>query len=228
MKKYSYGIACVSVENEYKMLMVRRRNTYEFIEFVFGKYPADDNRLIRMFSKMTIDEKLDIMSHNFNQMWWRIFLDEPRKPMYFTSKSKFETTFLCDDGARLDRLLRAAGYSTRIWEIPKGHGKKGESEIDIAVREFTEETRLPSNFYHIYPEATRSYSFIDSNITYVNKYFIAASPREFNLKIDMKNHDQIHEICEIKWMTIEEIKILCSQGVYNLAKPIINYVKKHI
>ncbi len=227
MIKNSYGIACVCMQDELKILMVCKRSTYEFNEFVFGKYPTNDNQLIHMFSKMTCDEKLDIMSHNFDQIWWRVFLNEPKKQLYYISKNKFESTFLYDGGARLDKLLRAAKHSSRIWEIPKGHGKKGENEIDAAVREFSEETKISSNDFQIMGGAKKSYSFMDKNITYVNTYYFAFCTKEYDLKIDITDHDQAREVSDIKWLTLSEIQNMGNSGLYKFVRTVFNYARKN-
>lgn len=76
--KRAFGVACVrynSEMREYEILMVRKRCTYAFHSFVAGKYDRGDERsMMNLFNAMTNQEKLDILSLDFDILWWRIWL----------------------------------------------------------------------------------------------------------------------------------------------------------
>ena len=56
--KKSYGIACCRYNLTTKLpeiLMIKKRYTYAFFDFVFTKYKKnDDNRLCKLFDQMSI------------------------------------------------------------------------------------------------------------------------------------------------------------------------------
>jgi ADP-ribose pyrophosphatase YjhB (NUDIX family) len=76
--KRSFGIACVRYNNiarQYEILMVRKRCTYAFISFVSGRYCLSNERTIMdLLNAMTNQEKLDVLSLDFDILWWRIWL----------------------------------------------------------------------------------------------------------------------------------------------------------
>jgi hypothetical protein len=76
--KRAYGIACVrynDIIRQYEILMVRKRCTYAFISFVSGRYCLSNERTIMdLLNAMTNQEKLDILSLDFDILWWRIWL----------------------------------------------------------------------------------------------------------------------------------------------------------
>jgi 8-oxo-dGTP pyrophosphatase MutT (NUDIX family) len=79
----SSGMACfrfesVGKEKKFQILLVKKRYTYNFVAFVFGQYTKkDEKRLKSLFSGMTLQEKLDILSLNFEILWYKIWLELP-------------------------------------------------------------------------------------------------------------------------------------------------------
>ena len=123
LRKTSYGIAVgrynTNKNNQFEILMVRKRYTYYYFSFVFGRYKKYNNKYLQyMFNNMTVAEKIDILSLKFSNMWYRIWLTDPEKTYhvntvnnkffklndaddqlknlqgYFRKKSKFESIFL--------------------------------------------------------------------------------------------------------------------------------------
>ena len=229
--KVSAGVACCRFNDDSKpeILLICKRYTYAFNSFAHSKYSVWDNdELITMFNGMTIDEKVDILSLNFTQIWYRVWLNAPRNSLYYSAKNKYETAFLPDNGARLRRLISKSVNADRIWEIPKGR-KNGKNEPDLqcAIREFTEETGIHKKTYKVFPYAKRFYSYTDAHIKYENTYFIAITRYNGAPKVHLGNQTQIDEICDIKWMTIENIRLIdISKRLETFIKPIFNFIKK--
>ncbi len=240
----SYGIALVkknklnTIHNQYEILMIKKRLTYSFIAFVKGIYNKNnENELIRMFNNMTVDEKFCIMSLNFNIMWYKSSLSLPYTNKYASKeltkyekcKMKFEKSFLNDNGKRLLNILKKSKSSKKIWEIPKGAVNKNESNINAAIREFYEETNIKKNkyklLYHINPII---YIFTDENITYKYVYYIGILlDNKYNLYLDFKPNSHIMEITELRFFSLDELKIInldkkfinCIKEIFKLAKP---------
>lgn len=226
--KQSLGVACCRIHNgRPEVLMVCKRYTYAYNMFVHGAYNATSDAVRGLFNQMTTDEKHDILSLNFNQMWYRIWLHLPKNGNYYQSKAKFENAFLRDDGARLKRLITGTCNGKPVWEIPKGR-KKNPKEPDIicACREFQEETGIEKRMYKIYPRKKCRYSFSDDGVNYMNIYYVALTNIQTNPKINFGLQDQIDEISDIRWMNIDEVKLVDTNRRLELfLKPIFKFVK---
>jgi len=78
--RHSYGIALCRLRpnGTPEILLVKKRFSYEFHEFVLGKYKKHDQRdLAALFNGMTIQEKLDIIGLDFSAIWYRLWAEIP-------------------------------------------------------------------------------------------------------------------------------------------------------
>ena len=230
VEKISVGIACVRFASTgIEMLLVRKRYTYAYNMFVNGRYKSDSsNDIITLFNTMTVDEKLDIMSLNFVQIWYRVWLNNLQKTSsFYTAKSKFENTFVADGGARLKRLMAKSKENGQlIWEIPKGR-KKGKTETNIvcAVREFAEETTMNTKHYSLCRE-NLTHSYISDGTKYTNIYYFAFARHGSTPCVNVVNQTQIGEIAEIKWMNMNAISQIDIGGrLKPIAKKIFKFMK---
>jgi len=82
--KKSYGIACCRYNLDTKLpevLMIKKRYTYAFFDFVFAKYKKnDDARLRSLFNQMSTQEKSEILRLDFDKLWIRIRIKIPIQP----------------------------------------------------------------------------------------------------------------------------------------------------
>jgi 8-oxo-dGTP pyrophosphatase MutT (NUDIX family) len=227
-ERRSIGIACCRIQDtKPQILLVRKRYTYAYNIFVNGKYKSNDNHgLIELFSGMTIDEKLDILSLNFIQIWYRMWLNSAqRTEHYFIAKNKFESTFA--GGERLRRLIAKSTHASRVWEIPKGRkSDKLEPDIHCAIREFQEETGISKANYKIVSDVAKSYSYIDCDVRYVNVYYLALASVNAVPHIDFNANDQVGEVSDIRWMDIEDIRRI-DPRLAKFVRPIFNYMRKY-
>lgn len=236
-QRYSIGIACIRFSaNRPEMLMVKKRYTYAYSDFVHGKYPQVDFRrnkaaradILRLFDNMTVEEKLDILSLDFGQIWYRVWLNSPKPPVYYTAKNKFETTFLIDGGNRLRKLINKSKSVNNVWEIPKGRKKsRVEPDVICAIREFSEETNIAKNAYRLMMGLKKTYSYIDNGIQYNNTYYIAVARHHIEPNVNFAMQDQINEISDIRWMNIDEIKFVGDKILQEFAAQIFKIVKKY-
>jgi len=225
--KTSVGlIMCRTNESTGKpeVLLVHRRYTYAFIDFIHGRYTRRNSiQLGIMFNEMTTDELLDIMSLDFSKMWYRVWLNSARSDLYNKKNSRFRRMFIDGDGgASLIALIRQAkGLGTLWWEIPKGKQNQGETEISCASRETEEETGVHRSEYQIIPESRRLAEHTSRGIKYINVYYTAiASPRlsraathdSKRLPVMVHYHEQVSEVNDVKWMTIGEIQFVDQIG----------------
>lgn len=246
--KESYGIACCRINtktNEPEVLMIKKKYTYAFFDFVFTRYNKNDNnRLKKLFNQMSYSEKIDILQLDFDKLWCRIRLTIPIKSKiqsemaeyntYITKKKRFNWNFVdSDKGKRLKRLINGTMSIDALWEIPKGRPNTGEKPINTALREFKEETDISINKFtflvHIKPIVT---VYTSNNITYKHTYFMAVANKfNWNPTINFSSYEQMMEIECIDWVSFNEAKYLNMKHVIThvrmicLLKKIFNLFK---
>jgi ADP-ribose pyrophosphatase YjhB (NUDIX family) len=256
--KTSIGIILVNLGNvnySSEVLLVHKRYTYEFNEFVNGNYIYLHNDPSKFFIKkkytimsveallehMTTDELLDIMSLNFEQMWYRICLNVDKEdPFYIKKFNKFKTEFLdYDNGKKLINMIKNTKFrGTLLWEIPKGRKVNNkESDIDCAIREVEEETGIKKEDYKIIPNIKKKVSYISNNVKYVFIYFIGIINNTFMKRRASANIYQrqsllkdIREISDIGWFNMQYIKLFDNGNnqLEYVIKPSIKIVKNFV
>lgn len=199
--KKSYGIALCRYNialSQYEVLMVKKRYTYCYVEFVLGHYNRiSDDRLLYLFNNMTNEEKIVILSLDFGKLWYKIWLVDPESvyaphdkrltpdelSRYNTCKKQFERAFLCDGGERLRRLISKTRNNGTVWEIPKGRAHPQELPVDCAVREVEEETGIGSDAYRIlFDIPVRKTIITNPRARYENHYYTAVYEMPANLE----------------------------------------------
>lgn len=227
----SYGLACFRMgENGLEVLMVKKKCTYDFIEFSKGKYPAGDiqkNKNIRakiksMFSRMTLEEKLDIYTLDFDRIWYRSHFDFKDTKQHDRSAQKFRDMFLAKDGGvYIRQLLNKTGYVREMWELPKGRKDKScEEDLLCSIREFCEETNISKEAYKVLPSITFNYSYADNGVNYNSKFYAALATCDLEPRIDISNKNQVIEIVDIAWVRAEKVAILCDNNK-DLIEPLL-------
>jgi 8-oxo-dGTP pyrophosphatase MutT (NUDIX family) len=231
--KKSSGIACcrLNSENKPEILLIKKRNSYDFMGIVLGHYRNDTAEITKMLNNITLEEKLEILSLDFPRLWYKAFLQQPKNiEHYHRLKSKFDRTFVVDGGKRLRSLINCSTTKNHIWEIPKGRPNGMEGDLDCAVREFEEETGIKKKHYAFIPNFKRNYSFKSGANTYVYTYFLGEFTSKKIPKLDLRNFEQIFEISDMKWMTLEKIAIIDDDGfrLRLIVSPIFNYFRKYM
>lgn len=216
----SYGIILYCLKNyEHKIVMIERKDSICFIEFLRGKYPSiyDINYLNLLFSRFSNKEKNDILTKNFDDLWKQLWIhtetiNKNIKREYYSSMKKFN---LLKRGfnhqgkfINLENLVNSVStnYIMNEWEIPKGRRESKENNKDCAIREFMEETNIKPELYHILRNVTpliEEYKGIN-NIPYKHVYYIAQIDNPIELNINLSNKQQYTEIKNIKWVTQNE------------------------
>ena len=232
---HSYGIACVRKNPDtgcYEVLMIKKRNTYAFIEFIRGMYdPYKDHDLEYMFDAMTITEKSMIQTRSFNTLW-NYCNGEPVKSsdrsVYARALRKYNTLCEREENA-IPRLLSNTKNATLLWEIPKGRPNKKETPLASAVREFEEETGLDKESYRVlFDEGTIEYSFIDCGIKYKYIYYLAILSSNVVPKYDYSNEHMLRELSELKFMTSTATQELNNQRLAKFVRIIIKKCKRYL
>jgi len=214
-----------------RYLMIQRRDTLGFVEFMRGKYSLDNVDYIRqLFSIMTIKERQLIVTLDFDELWNNLWMDKSSKQYfneYDNSKMKFydlkmgfrhNDTFIdlkvINDG--VDKI-----YSSPEWGFPKGRRNLYESDLNCAIREFEEETGIEKDKYILLglPYVSETF-FGTNNIRYKHIYYIAElTADDLILAIDETNINQVTEISNIEWF--------CYDDAINIIRP-YNIEKKDV
>lgn len=223
-KKVSVGIAVCRRDPETKVpqvLLVKCRLTYSYNEFVFGKYKFWDNdKLSYLFNNMTVQEKLTLLSCDFNKIWYHVWLKIPGADsdnngfyqFYTNCKSKFEKFIARDQAKRLKLFINKSTSIETGWEIPKGRIQNKELELDCATREVKEETGVPSTNYkimHLIPPIVSSYT--TDHTIYVCKYYIASDIASKPV-LSMSNITQVSEITDVRFVSLNDLRTLRAQN----------------
>jgi hypothetical protein len=93
----SFGIICYKIEQgEIKYIMIQRKDSLSFMEFVRGKYNQNDfNYIKQLIDYMTENEKIMILENTFDSIWNYTWCQTSQHNFkhtkeYIESKSKFE------------------------------------------------------------------------------------------------------------------------------------------
>ena len=231
VKKYNNVLK--NYENDIELLIIKRKDTLSFVDFMRGKYAIEDkNYIINLLNNMTIYERKYILENDFDTIWqylWNYNTNNLYKNEEKTSKIKFNnlksgyTSVLDSYNLKSIIDLCSKNYNDPEWGFPKGRRNYQEKDIMCGLREFEEETGYKKNDIIIinnivpYEEI-----FSGSNYkSYKHKYFLGII-----INNNEPNNDfQIYEINEIKWVSINNVNDYIRDYNYE-KKNIINDLNK--
>jgi 8-oxo-dGTP pyrophosphatase MutT (NUDIX family) len=223
----SYGIiAFRDSPHGLQFLMIRRKDSFGYIDFIRGKYsPYNLKQLLNIIDEMSVTEKKRILEIPFDTLWVEMWgeISMQFKSEENISKKKFElllegvtitdVTYTLKDIVEMSKTE----WKETEWEFPKGRRNQKEKDLDCALREFEEETGISRNKLTVVQNILPFEEiFIGSNHkSYKHKYFIALMDNS-EPDIDPLNNFQITEVSKLEWKTID--KCLESIRPYNLEK----------
>jgi len=220
-------------------LMIRRKDTLGYIDFMRGKYSIFNRPyIINMLNQMTVEEKTRMRSGDFGLLWQAIW----GKPMpttppvnqyrseELTSRDKYNLLFEGVQSERqfwgkeeekytLNELIDASdpGWDEPEWGFPKGRRNPQEKDYECALREFTEETGI-SAYRHLHNvQNLMPYEeiFTGSNYkSYKHKYYVMfLNPEQYDVPLDQF---ETSEVSLMAWKTMDQAR-QCIRP-YNLEK----------
>lgn len=210
----SFGIICYKIEkNEIKYLMIQRKDSLSFMEFVRGKYNIEDSKYImKLIEYMTDSEKNLLLNNSFDKIWTYTwcqinYLSFKHTKEYIESKNKFEIIIL-NYNIKNSLITKNNNISEQEWGFPKGRKKLKENDVDCAIREFCEETQLNKDDIKIDTEIIpfQEIFFGTNNILYKHVYYIAKIINDdAEILLDNNCIEQIREIRSLKWFSEKEV-----------------------
>ena len=224
----SYGIILFrKIKDEIQYLMIRRKDSFGYIDFMRGKYsPYNIFQLQKIIDEMSILEKTRILAEPFDQLWihmWGETTNVQYKNEELSSSKKIDLirngVIINDENVTLKSIVENSKteWNETEWEFPKGRRNNKEKDLECALREFEEETGISKNKINVVENILPFEEiFIGTNHkSYKHKYFLAYMEEENEEMADLE-HYQVTEVSKIEWKTID--KCLESIRPYNLEK----------
>lgn len=197
-----------------KFLIIRRKHTLGYIEFIRGRYKIDNiDGIIYLFQQMTKEEIDNINKNSFKKLWNNLWSNNSSinnyENEYIQSKNKFDKlknnqTFL-DFSFYINNVSPLWKHSE--WCFPKGRRNYMEDNKECACREFKEETCIEKKSFKIIDNfKPLEENLIGTNgIKYRHIYYFSIVNKEIKVSIDENNKQQSSEIGDIGWYTYEEL-----------------------
>ena len=234
-------------------LMICRRNTLGYIDFLRGKYtPNHKYYIINMLKQMTEEEIHDIETKPFDELWLQLWNEIAKDETEVTKREKVDK-----GGSAYNNQYKIEEHSSRIkfqalsggvyqgsefftlkslleelkqkhilwkepeWGFPKGRRHYQESEFHCALREFTEETGMPtqhiSPIYNLFPVEEM---FIGSNYkAYKHKYFVMFLNENISNSVEPTTQPYCSEVSQQCWKTLDECLAVIRN--YNVEKRVL-------
>ena len=202
-----------------RYLMIQRKDTIGFIEFMRGKYDMYNyNYMSQIFRIMTRTERNNIVYKDFDELWDMLWFKSKGKSNknnineYNISKDKFDRL---KKGITINNTIITLKYinnntpfvyNTPEWGFPKGRRNLYETDIRCAMREFEEETNIKSENYKIidYNKTFIETFYGTNNIKYRHIYYLGKLTTNITVYIDKNNINQMSEIGNIKWYSYND------------------------
>lgn len=198
-ESHSYGIILF---NNNQILMVCRKDSIGFCEFLKGKY-KNEYELKKLFSLMTKYELEIIISSSFEDLWdilWNTSIIDIINTTNLTTtkpntihnntnnyimnyKNKFDLWRDIWHPICINLLDKRQYYLTAEWGFPKGKKERGETGIQTALRELYEETNISKNMVEIIDEKPLVEIRKDGHLKFISHYYLAT------VKNDIDNNE---------------------------------------
>jgi len=225
----------------YEYLMIRRRDTLGYLDFLRGKYSLyQKSYLLNMMRQMTIHEK-QILKKRYDNVRSTFTITTTDTSNLTTSTSTSATSIHnhnCKEKIHalimgvyheneyydLLSLINESEQDTSShelwkepeWGFPKGRRNANESDYDCAIREFIEETGFPKDCLHdISNMVPVQEVFTGSNYySYKHKYYVMYM--EPSISLQKIPNFQKSEVSSVEWKNIDAC--LAAIRPYNLEK----------
>lgn len=192
------------IKHDLEFIMVSRRHSLGFSEFIRGRYKLNNvNEIHYLFKQMQEYEIESIKNNNFEYLvneYWDNNVPYSLKNDYIASKIKFD--IFKQDTELLNSINSL--YKIPEWGFPKGgmDKKNKESGLDCALREFTEETGISLSNIKLCNKISpiEEIMYGTDGVTYRNVYYFAELINSNELILESPSN----EIGEVKLVKFNE------------------------
>lgn len=228
----SYGIICYRLKCDLdcvypEYLMVQRKDSLSYVEFLRGKYDLEKRQYIcKLFSHMTDKERRQIQRKSFDSLWrylWQIDECNAYQREYNEAKRKFNILkkgyIIKNDSEEfffnIDYILSntVSDLKENEWGFPKGRRNINEQDFTCALREFREESGVDPSLLEIcLNQKPFEEIFNGSNkVRYRHVYYVATIPQWHRQRFfNPKNKVQVREIKDVRWFKYSEAQVKIS------------------
>jgi len=221
--------------DETRFLITKKRNTYEYISILRGHW-RDLTHLKKLYTGCSKGEQILLLTKEFDVLWRDLWIHPPPSGSVGCSELtpsevrlvlvKLRKRFFQLQALR-PKLKEVTVHGNCLWEFPKGRkDTPSESELECALREFQEETNIPSRYLTppIKAEVTEEHRGSDK-LFYKTIYFVISIDRmvipsnavQTSLRVTLSEEAKM-----LKWATLEECKILLVNGEYRSVFNVLN------
>ncbi|AAV50644.1 putative diphosphoinositol polyphosphate phosphohydrolase [Acanthamoeba castellanii mimivirus] len=216
-------------KNRILFMMVSRRFSLGFIEFIRGKYDVSDTKsIINLFQHM-YEHEIKFINKNrykYDNILYH-FLNRNNEPKKIVLNRIYEGKYsneYCEAKIKFNMLLNSSNeennnipvylefyikhikpkWKSPEWGFPKGRrDKRSEENMVCACREFEEETGYKKSDYSVLNkiEPIEEKLTGTNGVNYKHIYYLAINNCDINS--DLTDYDT-YEIGEIKWFTYDE------------------------
>ena len=222
----------IEKNNQIEYLMICRKHTLGYMDFMRGKYSLfNKEHILNLLKEMSLEEKDNIVSKDFSLLWnqlWNKSENEKNDNIQYNTEEflSFDKITSLKHGIHnnndyytlkslLEESNKEAIWQEPEWGFPKGRRNPNENDMDCGLREFLEETGYSINDINIIENIVPFEEiFMGSNYkSYKHKYYLLYMDYENTIK--NTEYDNT-EVSKVEWKTFEE----CIQCIrpYNLEK----------
>lgn len=222
----SYGVICFQLTYDRfmnlvpKYLMVQRKDSLSFVEFMRGKYHIEQKAyLMRLFSNMTPHERDALRTKTFDELWKALWLSEDSRGFlreHNEAKARYEMLkrgcimknehnemFYFDINYILDNTV--CTLAEPEWGFPKGRRNINEHDLVTALRECKEESGLEPQSIHIINNVKPFEEVFSgtNRVRYKHVYYLGFCAKSRKDLFNPNNKHQQREIKDVKWFNYE-------------------------
>ena len=221
----SYGVIVFrSSDKGLQFLMIRRKDSFGYIDFIRGKYsPYNIYQIQNIVNEMSVSEKKRILTEPFTTLWTEMWGETTNSQYKNEEQASSKKLDVIREGVLLNNEIislkdivekSTTQWDETEWEFPKGRRNFKEKDLECALREFEEETGISSSKITIVENILPFEEiFIGTNHkSYKHKYFLA-----YMSETEEPLHNfQVTEVSKLEWKTIDS----CLESIrpYNLEK----------
>ncbi len=179
----SVGIIAFTIDKQtknIKYLMIQRKHSVGFVDFVRGKYVLHNKvQIISLLAVMTETEHLRLVTEDFSEMWGEMWGGTEdlvaREKLEHLRKGVMTNYNVYTLGDCIKEAISIRKWTQNDWGFPKGRKNFNESDMSCAVREFNEETGINETALSIITNIVPYEEiFTGSNFkSYKHKYYLA-------------------------------------------------------
>ena len=213
-----------NAQNQNEYLMIRRKDSIGYVEFMRGKYNVLNKMyILNIISEMTLEEKQRIVCNDFDYLWNKLWGDNVNTQYRSEEKISREKFNSLKNGIlngeveySLETLINESvtTWNETEWGFPKGRHNHQEKDLICALREFEEETGYSRTSINIILNVLPfDEIFTGSNYkSYKHRYYIAYMENQNEPFLSY----QQSEVSKMEWKPYDECMLAIRD--YNLEK----------